>query len=165
MGSSNISALLKQLRKTSSYSVNDVVEQLKNYGIEISSKTLYGYESGLSMPNADAFVALCKIYNCDNPMDIFGGHSVDVKETSLIEKYRLLDSYGQDTVDFLINREVNRVQLLQEKDQRIAELESSNMHSFSSPTLMAAHNDHASKPGELEKMKRDMELLKRPNKR
>ncbi len=57
-----IASFLKQLRKTSGLSANDVIEKLKKYSIDISAKTLYGYESGLSMLNADAFVSLCRIY-------------------------------------------------------------------------------------------------------
>jgi len=75
-----IANFLKQLRKTSGLSANDVVEKLKNYNIDISAKTLYGYESGLSMLNADAFVSLCRIYKCDNPMDMFGIPSIKPEE-------------------------------------------------------------------------------------
>lgn len=59
---STIATILKQLRKSSRLSVKQASIQLKQYGIDIASKTLYGYESGISMPNADVFVALCKIY-------------------------------------------------------------------------------------------------------
>ena len=54
----NIASVLKQLRKTSNYSAVEVIKRLKKYEIDISAKTLYGYESGLSMPNANVFVAL-----------------------------------------------------------------------------------------------------------
>lgn len=64
----NVKDVLKKLRKTSKMSANEVIVHLASYGIDISSKTLYGYESGLSMPNADIFVALCKIYGCQNPL-------------------------------------------------------------------------------------------------
>lgn len=66
----NIAYTLKELRKISHLSAKDAADQLKPFGINISSKTLYGYESSLSMPNADTFVALCKIYGCENPMQI-----------------------------------------------------------------------------------------------
>lgn len=110
----NIAIFLKQLRKTSGFSALEVVAMLKDYGIDISSKTLYGYESGLSMLNADVFVALCRIYKCDNPMDIFGSPSVTSIEMNLIEKYRSLDPYGQETVNYILDRETNRVQQLQD---------------------------------------------------
>ena len=107
-----ISNFLKQLRKTSGLSASDVVNELQEYNIDISAKTLYGYESGLSMLNADVFVALCKIYKCDNPMDIFGTPSVTSKEFDLIEKYRSLDSRGEDIVNTVLNREADRMKEL-----------------------------------------------------
>lgn len=115
MSNNNIAGFLKQLRKTSGYSVNSVVEQLKTYGIDISSKTLYGYESGLSMLNADVFVALCRIYKCDNPMEIFGTSIIQPHEMKHIEKYRSLDPYGQETINIMLDREVKRMNQLKEE--------------------------------------------------
>lgn len=109
MSNNNISGFLKQLRKTSGYSANSVVEQLKTYGIYISSKTLYGYESGLSMLNADAFVALCRIYKCDNPMEIFGTSTIQPNEMEHIEKYRDLDDHGKRMVDLVLKEEHSRI--------------------------------------------------------
>lgn len=157
MGNNNISALLKQLRKTSSYSANEVVEQLKKYNIEISAKTLYGYESGLSMLNADVFVALCKIYNCDNPMDIFGKPSFDVTEIKLLEKYRVLDSHGKEMVDFTLDKEYERIINEQTGKAPIKQ------HLLTWDSIKAAHNDHADEPDEQVKMQEDLNALKRPN--
>lgn len=110
MTEKSIANFLKQLRKTSTFSANRVVEKLKQYNIDISAKTLYGYESGLSMPNADAFVALCKIYKCENPMDMLGGVSIKPAEVEIIEKYRSLDDYGRETVDIVLDRESERAE-------------------------------------------------------
>lgn len=108
MTNQSISSLLKQLRKTSALSANDVVNRLREYDIDISAKTLYGYESGLSMPNADAFIALCKIYKCDNPLDIFGNSTINPSEQSLLEKYRDLDDHGKELVDLVLEKEHDR---------------------------------------------------------
>lgn len=108
MSEQTISNLLKQLRKTSGLAANEVAEKLKKYNVDISYRTLYGYESGLSMPNADVFVALCRIYKCDNPMDIFGGFSLNPSETDMIEKYRDLDDHGRKVVDFILEEEHSR---------------------------------------------------------
>ena len=123
MSEQSISIFLKQLRKTSGLSANEVVSQLKKYGVEISSKTLYGYENDASMPNANVFVALCRIYKCDNPMNVFGSPSMSSSEVEHIKKYRSLDSYGQETVDTILEREITRVKELTQKDDRIKELE------------------------------------------
>ena len=60
-----IPPLLKQLRSASGLSGRDVARKLALYGISLSEKTLYGYENGVSMPNADVFLALCSIYDCE----------------------------------------------------------------------------------------------------
>ena len=115
MTKQTISNFLKQLRRTSGLSASDVVNELQEYNIDISAKTLYGYESGLSMLNADAFVALCKIYKCDNPMNIFGTPSISSKEFNLIEQYRSLDPHGKDMVDTVLEKEVERMESLEKE--------------------------------------------------
>lgn len=119
MTKQTIANFLKQLRKTSGLSVNEVTDKLQEYGIDISAKTLYGYESGLSMLNTDAFVALCKIYKCDNPLEIFGTPTVKSNEMRIVEKYRSLDPYGQETVSYILDREVKRVSELADLKEKI----------------------------------------------
>lgn len=119
----NINLMLKQLRKTSGLSSDDVVQKLISYGIDIKSKTLYGYESGLSMPNANVFIALCKIYKCDNPLDFLGGNSYNQEEVSLIEDFRFVDAQGKETVRYILDNEKKRCQKLSELDSKIRELE------------------------------------------
>lgn len=155
----NIASVLKQLRKTSGCSANKVIEYLKDYKIEISAKTLYGYESGLSMPNADIFVALCKIYKCENPLDIFGNTSIKANEFSIIEKYRLIEQYsykGKESVDYILNREYELAKEISKK-QSVKD----NIITYSA-TPIAARSDHESEAGEQEKMKEDIAGLKRP---
>ncbi len=103
----NIASALKQLRKSSGLVAKDVKEQLMEYGIDISEKTLYGYESGISMPNANTFVALCLIYKCNNPLDIFRDSSFDPDESTMIEKYRCLDDRGKAAVWNVLDHEYN----------------------------------------------------------
>lgn len=102
------SKFFETITKTSGLSANEVVVLLKEYQIDISAKTLYGYESGLSMLNADVFVALCRIYKCDNPMEIFGAPSITPSEMKHIEKYRSLDIHGKDMVDTVLDKEYTR---------------------------------------------------------
>ncbi len=111
--STEVADFLKQLRRKSGLSASDVVNELQKYNIDISAKTLYGYESGLSMLNADAFVALCRIYKCDNPMDMFGTPSISSKEYNLVEKYRTLDIHGKDMINMVLNKEAERMKELE----------------------------------------------------
>lgn len=112
----SIASVLKLLRKSSKLSAENTVVELDKYGIKISVKTLYGYESGLSMPNANVFVALCKIYKCDNPMIYFGVNAnINHEEIAHIKKYRALDEHGKEMVDFTLSKESERSKIELEK--------------------------------------------------
>jgi phage repressor protein C with HTH and peptisase S24 domain len=117
----NIAVFLKQLRKTSGCSANEIVDKLKDFNIDISAKTLYGYESGISMLNADTFVALCKIYKCDNPMDIFNTPSLNADEVSIIEQYRSLDLIGKELVNHTLKVESSRAEALNNLNKQLSE--------------------------------------------
>ena len=108
----NIGSILKRLREQNGLKGNEVIDKLKDLGIEISAKTLYGYESGRNSTNADMFLALCKIYKCQNIMETFSDSVDDIlftnNEWNIIEKYRVLDRHGKKMVDFTLNEEWDR---------------------------------------------------------
>ena len=126
---STIASILKQLRKSAKLSVKQASDQLKQYGIDIASKTLYGYESGLSMPNADVFVALCNIYHCGETGSILSSSSalaehaaqnetaqnkitqnkITQDEITLLNDFKALDSFGQALVRQVMEHEKERV--------------------------------------------------------
>jgi len=121
---STIASILKQLRKSAKLSVKQASDQLKQYGIDIASKTLYGYESGLSMPNADVFVALCNIYHCGETGSILSSSSalaehtaqneiaqnkITQDEITLLTDFKTLDSFGQALVRQVMEHEKERV--------------------------------------------------------
>ena len=73
MSRESIASVLKRNRKSSNLSVESVVSILsQNYQIQISPKTLYGYESGYRQPDADTLLALCKIYGIQDILLEFG---------------------------------------------------------------------------------------------
>lgn len=123
----NIGSKMKELRESQGLTRKEAVEKLKPLGIDISDKTLYGYESGRNSANADMFLALCKIYNCNNIMETFSSTVEKVlftnDEWQIIEKYRSLDEQGKKTVDYILERESQRTATIAQKDSRIAELE------------------------------------------
>ncbi len=121
---STSASILKQLRKSAKLSVKQASDQLKQYGIDIASKTLYGYESGLSMPNADVFVALCNIYHCGETGSIlssssalsehatqneFAQNKITQDEITLLNDFKTLDSFGQALVRQVMEHEKERV--------------------------------------------------------
>lgn len=73
MEKARISALLRSQRSLCDLTVDEVVDRLKQFGIELSPKTLYGYENGVSMPNVPIFIALCEIYHVGNIIGAVSG--------------------------------------------------------------------------------------------
>lgn len=72
MGKRNIAEVLKSRRKELGFSVDNVCEQLKDFDISISVKTLYNYETGFRKPDAETLLALCEIYEIDDMLYAFG---------------------------------------------------------------------------------------------
>lgn len=108
----NIGDTLKKLREENGMTRKEAADKLKNLGIDISDKTLYGYESGRNSANADMFLSLCKIYKCNNIMETFSDTVEDIlftnNEWEIIAKYRDLDIHGKEMVDFTLQKEWER---------------------------------------------------------
>lgn len=94
MKNPNIAKVLKEYRKLNHYSVEDVVLKLEEHHLPFATKTVYGWESGQTQPDADTLLVLCKIYRIDNILETFGYQQAEEplllseEEHSLIEKYR-----------------------------------------------------------------------------
>jgi transcriptional regulator with XRE-family HTH domain len=123
----SIGQKLKLLRNAKKYSTKTVIQKLHLAGFEISDKTLYGYENGANMPNADIFIELCKIYECNNILEVFSEMKIDYSipddsTMSVAKKYSALDDYGKDLVNTVIEKESERKKA-QEKENKAATLE------------------------------------------
>ena len=70
MKNPNIAKVLKEYRKQNHYSVEDVVFKLEEQNLPFATKTIYGWESGQTQPDADTLLVLCKIYKIDNILAI-----------------------------------------------------------------------------------------------
>lgn len=96
MKNENIAKALKFYRKQNKLSVSSVAELLSEEQIVVAEKTIYGWESGQTQPDADILLKLCKIYKIDNILETFG-YEVNEEEhiqptlfeMKLIKKYRL----------------------------------------------------------------------------
>lgn len=109
----NLGTILKDLRDKCGYTGKEVSAELLKYGYEISDKTIYNYEKGIRMPNADIFMELCHIYGCKNILETFCNVEIDKeipddREWGIIRKYRDLDEHGKELVDTVLEREWNR---------------------------------------------------------
>lgn len=88
-----IATVLKKYRKHNNLSVKDVAGILEDKSMNVAEKTIYGWESGQSQPDADTLLVLCDIYNIDDVLGAFGYSSykhfhITNHERDLIQKYR-----------------------------------------------------------------------------
>lgn len=67
-----IAKVLKEVRKQNALSVKDVVYKLQDKNLSVAEKTVYGWESGQSQPDADTLLLLCEIYNIEDILGTFG---------------------------------------------------------------------------------------------
>ncbi len=89
-----IAERLKFYRKKNNLTIPQVSELLSETQ-PVAVKTIYGWESGHTQPDADTLMRLCNIYHIDNVLEIFG-YKISKKsvfnltphEKNLIEEYR-----------------------------------------------------------------------------
>ena len=93
MKNENIAKILKEYRKRNQLSVNDVSIQLQDKSLSVAPKTIYGWESGQTQPDADTLLILCEIYTINDILGTFGyNDSSEIVltkfEEKLIRQYR-----------------------------------------------------------------------------
>ena len=111
-----IAEVLKEYRKKNDLSVTQVSNILKEHNNYTAPKTIYGWESGHTQPDADTLMFLCKLYKVDDVLESFGYKEKEqkeedvpeiiltAKELELIENYRKNEEM-QSAVDRLLNLE------------------------------------------------------------
>ena len=88
--------------------------------------------------------------------------TISYLEKQNIEKYRELDTHGKEMVDFTLEKEWERSKALAE--QKGAPIPMPTKEDTPDHlTPRAAHNDYETESGELERMKADLSILKKPN--
>lgn len=87
---SDVGNILKYSRLQNKLSIEEVAASLKAYGYELAPRSLYNYESGLSMPPVNMFLVLCRIYGLEDliPKDGMPEIKPDEREKMLIEYFR-----------------------------------------------------------------------------
>ena len=94
MKNENISHVLKYYRKLNNLSVSDVAGMLCTDSRFVAEKTVYGWESGQTQPDADTLLHLCRLYKIPDILTTFGydnkGEELRLTEfeLNLILKYR-----------------------------------------------------------------------------
>lgn len=102
-----VANFLKNTRKDLGLSVKHVIDSLSDKGIQISPKTLYGWETGHRQPDADTFLALCQIYGVTSFPDVIHQPvsvplALSEKEKAVVLAYRSHPDM-QNAVDTLLN--------------------------------------------------------------
>ncbi len=106
-----VSKILKTKRKEAGLSVKEVVSTLKLQGISVAEKTIYGWESGNRQPDADTFLALCKVYNINAfpPTDTKTAPSLSDEAIQIAKDYSLLDPPGKRAVKVILRDQQDRM--------------------------------------------------------
>lgn len=109
---------LTQLRKESGYSTrNEFAEKLG-----IPSTTLRNYETDVREPGHTFLKQMSEFFNVSvdyllcltDEKEVLNNFRLRTSEQDLIEKYRALDSFGRETVNYILDRELQRAQLIRE---------------------------------------------------
>lgn len=137
MTKERIGSILKELRLTSGKTQKEVAEALGR-----TQQIVGHWETGYSQPDANTLFTLCGIYGTSID-EAFGFKKEDISITkndiTMLEAFHSLDTYGQETINMVLEREAKRIRdietLLHKKDERIAELESK-------PTNIIEFNHH-----------------------
>ncbi len=119
---------LKEARLLKGYTQKQLAEKL-----DIGSTTVTGYEKDNSEPNMATISKIIHVLGVDAnfllqdeiPKLIYDDKATPEEFENIVKKYRALDDYGRETVDFILNRETERVASLRKQGERIKELERS----------------------------------------
>ena len=123
MASKEFSNKLKDLRLKAGYSQKNVYEHFN-----IPQSTFSSWEIGKSEPSGEMLLKLCEFYKCDLMKEFSSDNNLTYKEWNMIEKYRSLDDFGKDTVNIIIERELNRTENINEIKSSFSKLECNNVY-------------------------------------
>ncbi len=89
-----IGKVLRKYRTEQGYTVDTVVSMLREREFSLSEKTLYGWEAGHSLPTAQLFMELCRIYGIRDVLTLMGEEGEDFLILTPLEK-ALVQAYRQ----------------------------------------------------------------------
>lgn len=73
--------VLRKMRTDSGKTVPEVSAHLTSLGYKAATQTIYGWERGLSQPNPDPFLAMCKFYGVADILSYFGNDPIETKNS------------------------------------------------------------------------------------
>lgn len=103
----DIGQRIRSLRESAGLSQKEFAQKL-----DISPGRLSNWELGINRPNADMIKTICKELGI-SANDLLGLTAAPTptpskKEMEMLEKYRILDVYGREIVDFVLEKEAER---------------------------------------------------------
>ncbi|MCI5902793.1 MAG: XRE family transcriptional regulator [Blautia sp.] len=111
---STLGERIKYARESKGYLQNELAKLI---GVK-SAAVISNWEKGLNKPDAEKIVKLCNVLDVSASflLDYYGKSSFEFTfpEEEFIKKYRSLDSYGQETVNMILDREICRFKQLQD---------------------------------------------------
>lgn len=117
-GKGSIARILRKKRNQAGLSIKDVIEKLKCRGIQISDKTIYGWESGRRQPSSYILIELCDVYGMKSFDELLGSNNrqaLTPDEQKIIDGYRKLSNAGKtiltEVTSSLIDYEENLVEI------------------------------------------------------
>lgn len=120
MTKEEIGQILKELRLSCGKTQKEVAELLGR-----KQQIVGHWETGYAQPDANTLFTLCDIYG--TTVDAAFGFkkanlTISKKDVELLQKYQDLDDYGRETIDIVLEREIQRVKALSDKGEKITEL-------------------------------------------
>lgn len=135
---------LIELRKENGFNTrNEFAEKLG-----IPGTTLRNYETNAREPGHTFLKQISELFNVsvdyllcltDNK-EVLKNFRLRSSEQDLIEKYRSLDPYGQETVNYILNRETDRVQQISDLKSQSTVIEFSNYPGASARAIQYFHS-------------------------
>ena len=110
---------IKNARRAKGFTQKQLAAQ-----IGAAHNSISDWENNKNKPDPDTIELLCGVLDM-SPNYLLVSESDDFSpaEKSIIRKYRSLDPYGQETVNYILDREAARTAALNEKDVLIAQLQ------------------------------------------
>lgn len=110
MTKTEIGSILKELRVSSGKTQKEVAELLGR-----KQQIVGHWETGYSQPDANTLFTLCDIYGTSVD-EAFGFKKEEVsitqKDINLLNRFHSLDTFGQETVNMILDRELKRIEMM-----------------------------------------------------
>ena len=154
---------LTQLREENGYNTRKKFAEK----LSIPETTLRNYETDAREPGHTFLKQMSDFFNVSadyllgltEEREKFSSHQLKSSEIDHIKKYRELDPHGKKMVDFTLQEEWERSTTVQDPESKVVPM-AVKEDAPDYLTVQAAHNDAETTDEEVEKMRKDIEMMK-----